>query len=81
MKLKLKQAAVLATVKELRKAAYGQATANGGNGRTLGYLVEQHLLSINPPKKADQPVTYSITKEGTAALKETAKAQPKAVIA
>lgn len=74
------QKAVLEAIKSNRKATYAQATANGGNGRTLGVLIGNGLVVVNQPKKAGQPVTYSLTPAGTAASKP-AKASKKAVLA
>lgn len=72
------QAIVLNSIKAARKATYSQATAEAGNGRTVGALIEKKLVSVNPATAKQKETTYSLTAEGTAALKEWTKAQPKA---
>lgn len=73
MKLNKHQLSVLNCVKSAGKASYAQATAEGGNGRTVGALIEQGLLAVNQPSKKVPHVTYSLTAGGKQAL----KAQPK----
>ena len=68
-KLNPAQVAVLASVKEAKKATYVQATASAGNGKTVEALVRNGYLVINDKKKAGDPVTYSLTDAAKAALK------------
>lgn len=77
MKLNKNQLAVLQAVKASKKATYAQAIANGGNGRTVGYLVESNVLTVNAPKKEGMAPTYSLTPAGADVLKEATKAAAK----
>lgn len=79
MKLNKHQLCVLNAVKNAGKASYSQATADGGNGRTVGALLEQGLLAVHQPSRKVTHVTYSLTAEAKKALKEHAKQTPAAV--
>lgn len=72
MKLKPVQAGILEIAKATKKAPYPQLIANGGNGKTVGALVEKGLLTENPAT-AKAPKTYTITAAGKDALKAHAK--------
>lgn len=73
MKLNPKQLEVLNAVKNAGKATYEQATAAGGNGRTVAALTVKGFLTENPPTKKVAHPTWSLTAEGKKALKAAAK--------
>ncbi|TXH17013.1 MAG: hypothetical protein E6R03_04640 [Hyphomicrobiaceae bacterium] len=78
MKLNSNQIAVIKAVRLAGKANYAQATADGGNGRTLGALVENRFLKVNPPTAKRNETTYELDVEGKAYIREEAKAARKA---
>lgn len=78
MKLNKNQIAVLEKVKAAGKATYDQAVSNGGNGRTVGALVEKKLLEIIQPSKKQPSVTYALTADAKAQLKQLSKSVARA---
>ena len=74
-KLNASQLTVLTTIKDAKKATKKAAVANGGNSGTLTKLVDLGLVSSNEATKKQPEVTFSVTVEGKAALKDVAKAE------